>query len=394
MEELKKQIAELYAALVEIKAHLAASPNDGVKKAELEKVVADLSAKMVEQQKIQDELNRKIAIPTVNFGDGAEKVSFHEFMKMFQRGDARVKTVVSVNETTAADGGYVVPTEFMPKIIETMMNASVAAPLCTEIPMGSWKANIQNQLVDVSVAWVAENGTVVIQVPTLGQITLQLGKISAVIPFSDEQMMDQEVDLSAFYQKRIGMKSGSEIDSKIFEGNTGSWHIAMGIKNHASVGTATLTKPIAADDIIDLQNSQTIEYYHANSKWFMNRACLGILMKLRDNGGRSLFGGLVDGAPTMLLGKPMKFSDQITGSGTSDSKTWLCYGDMSAMWLLKHKKFPNMTVKESNSAVAPAVGTPTQNAFLNGQVWFRFDLRKGWVLSDPAAFKRRLDVWK
>jgi len=387
----KEQIAQLYKTLGEIQKVLAERPDDGVKKDELEKVVADLSAKIVENQKAVD---AKMTVPTVDFGAGADKVTFHQFMKMLQRGDPRLKAIVSVNETTAADGGIVVPTAFMPRILETMINASIAAPLCTNVPMGTWKVDVPNQLTDVSVAWVAENGTLVIQVPTLGKITLALGKISAVIPFSDEVLMDQQVDLSDFYQTRIGLKAGQEIDSKIFEGNTGSGHLAMGIKNHASIGSTTFTKPITADDIIDLLNSQTVETYQTNANWFMNRACLGILMKLRDNNGKSLFGGLVEGIPTTLLGKQMKFTDQITGAGTSASKTWLAYGDMSNVWLLNHSRFPNMTVEVSNSAVAPAVGAATQNAFLNGQKWFRYDLRKGYIIAIPAAFKRGLDVWK
>jgi HK97 family phage major capsid protein len=396
MEELKKQIAELYKALESIQAKLAATPNDGVKKDELEKVASETAAKLVELQKQYDDLKTKLAVPTINFGSKKDEVTFHTFMKMLQRGDQRLKTIVSVNETTAADGGIAVPTAFMPIILETMLNASVIAPLCTDVPMGTWKVDVPNQLVDVSVAWVAENGTVVIQVPTLGKITLQLGKLSAVIPFSDEQLMDQQVDLSSFYQKRIGLKFGQSIDSKVLEGNTGASpaDLAMGIKNHASIGSVTYDKPITPDNIIDLMNSQTIEAYHANANWAMNRACLGILLKLRDNAGRALFGGLVEGVPTTLLGKPMKFTDQMTGSGTSASKTWIAYGDFSNVWLLSHSKFPNMTVEMSNSAVAPAVGTPTQNAFLNGQKWFRYDLRKGYIIAVPAAFKRGLDVFK
>lgn len=390
----KEQIAQLAKSLEDIKANLAAHQNDGIKKAELEKVVADLSEKIVAQEKAAEALKQKLSLPTVDFGSGPEQVTFAKHMRMVAKRDPQLKTVVSVNETTAADGGIVVPTAFMPSILETMINSSVAAPLCSAIPMNTWKVTVPNQLVDVSASWVAENGTVVIQVPTLGSITLALGKLSAVIPFSDELLMDEQVDMSAFYQKRIGLKFAQSIDSKIFEGNTGSGDLAMGIKNHADIGSTTYTKAITADDVIDLMNGQTVESYHAGARWFMNRAGLSILLKLRDNTGKSLFSGLSDGVPASLLGKPLSFTDQITGSGTSASKTWIAYGDMSNVWLLSHSRFPSMTVKMSNSAVAPAVGTPTQNAFLNGQEWFRYDLRKGYIIAVPAAFKRGLDVWK
>jgi HK97 family phage major capsid protein len=392
--DLKQEVAQLNVQLGEMKAQLAKMPNDGIKKDELEKVVADLSAKMVELQKANDETKAKLALPTIDFGNGPEQVTFQKHMQMVARGDARLKAIVSVNETTAADGGIVVPTAFTPKVLETAINASVAAPLCTPVPMNTWKTEIPNQLVDVSVAWVAENGTVVIQVPTLGKLTLALGKISAVIPFSDEILMDQQVDLSDFYMGRVGLKMGQEIDKKIFEGDTGSGDLAMGIKNHASIGSTTLGAAIKRDDVIDLMNSQTIEAYHAKALWYMNRAALGILLKLSDNTGRSLFGGLSDGVPTTLLGKGMRFTDQISGAGTAASKTWIGYGDMSSVFLLGHSRFPGMTVEMSNSAVAPAVGAPAQNAFLNGQKWYRYDLRKGWTIAVPAAWKRLLDVFK
>jgi HK97 family phage major capsid protein len=160
------------------------------------------------------------------------------------------------------------------------------------------------------------------------------------------------------------------------------------------VNSTTFTKPITPDDVVDLWNSQSVEAYHTNAAWFLNRSALGILMKLRDDKGQPLFGSLVNGVPTTLLGKPMKFTDQIAGNGTTASKTSIYYGDMSYAWLLRHSKFSNMTVEMSNSAVAPAVGTPTQNAFLNGQKWFRYDLRKGFIIAVPAAFVRGLNVWK
>ncbi len=393
IQELQKQIAELFKTLAEIKTSLAAVPNDGVKKDELEKVVADLTAKMEALQKKEQAAAAASMVPTVDFGDGAKNVGFQQFMKMVMNGDPRVKTIVSVNETTGADGGIVVPTAFSNKIIEIALNASVIANKATPVPMSVWKTDVPKQLTDVSVAWVAENGGLTLQKPTLSKITLALGSISAVIAYTIEQLMDQVVDLSVFYEQRIGKKMGQTIDAKILEGDSDS-DLADGIKNADDVVSTTFTKPVTYDDIVDLWNSQTVEDYHTGAEWTMNRAALGILLKFKDDNGVPLFGSLVNGVPTMLLNKPYNLTDQVAGSGTLASKTSIYYGNFANVWLLNHSKFPGMTVESTNAGVSPATGTPQQNAFLHRQKWFRYDLRRGYIIPEGKAFVRGLNVWK
>ncbi|HAB53329.1 MAG TPA: phage major capsid protein [Ignavibacteriales bacterium] len=376
----QEEVGKLFKTVEDIKASLSAIPNDGIKKSELEKVINEFSTKFAALEE-----SKKVVAP--NFGNEAGQLGFMQFMKMIAYGQ---KTAIS----EATEGATVVPTAFSKQILETALNSSVVAGDCTPVPMATNKTDVPAQSTDVTVAWVAESGGITPQAPITTKITPTLGSISAIIVYTQEQLQDQQIDLTSFYQKRVGLKAGQTIDAMILEGDyTGSGDLANGIKKASGVNSTTFTKPITDENIIDLQNSQEIEAYHNNAKWYFNRKCLGILMKLKDDNGQPLFGSLVNGVPTMLLGKPFKLTDQVSGSGTSTSKTSIYYGDMSNAWLLSHSLYPNMTVEETNSMLSPNP-TPTQNTFLQRQKAFRYDLRKGYIIAIPAAFVRGLSVYK
>jgi len=386
---LQEEVAKVFEELQGIKASLAAMPNDGIKKAELEKVVADFTAKFA----VLEEQKRVAALLPIK--DEEVKIKpydMHKFLRMVKNGDHAGMAREFKTITEATEGAAVVPTMFLPKIIETMLNSSIVAGKCTPLSMATNKTDIPNISTDVSVAFVAEAGGVTLQTPVLGKITPQLGKIVAALLVTQEQLQDEQIDMTPFWQNRIGLKAGQALDAAILE-NTAGGDLPGGIKTITGTNSTTFTKPVTDEDIIDLQNSQTVEAYHQNAAWYFNRACLGILMKLKNDDGNTLFGSLVNGVPTSLLGKSFFLTDQIAGAGTTASKTSIYYADMANAWLLSHSKYPNMTVEMSNSVVAPNP-TPTINAFLQSLLGFRFNLRKGFIIAVPAAFTRGLNVYK
>jgi len=385
---LQEEVARTFEELGKIKAMLAAMPNDGIKKAELEQVVADFTAKFAALEE-----QRKVALLPVQKEE--EKIGpfeMHKFLRMVKDGDRAGIAREYKTITEATEGAAVVPTMFLPKIIETMLNSSIVAGKCMPMSMATNKTDVPNISTDVSVAFVTEAGGVTLQTPVLGKITPQLGKIVAAMLVTQEQLQDEQIDMTPFWQKRIGLKAGQALDAAILE-HTAAGDLPNGIKTVAGVNSTTYTAPIDDEDLIDLQNKQTVEAYHTNAEWFFNRACLSILMKLKDDNGQPLFGSLVNGIPTSLLGKKFNLTDQIAGAGTTASKTSIYYGDMQNAWLLSHSKYPNMTVEMSNSVVAPNP-TPTINAFLQSLLGFRFNLRKGFIIAVPAAFTRGLNVYK
>ena len=301
---MQKGILETNATLESLKKRLD-EKGDGLTKEQVDKVVNELVEKVAKEQEERhekqvadyqtqlDEQKKEIEgfkAPEGKeslFGSKEGQISMQAFMRGVVSGDQELKKKTNMTEGTAAQGGYTVPEEFAGRIVEIAANASVVDQLTLTVPMKTNKFDIPKQLTAVSVAWTDEESTKSKTKPTFTEEQLVLKKLCAIVVASDELLDDTQVDLTGFIQRRIGLRMGLEIDRVILEGSTIGGDIINGIINATAptavaMGAATLSY----NDLVDLMNAQTVELFHDGAAFWMNRAALSLVMKLKDTTNR------------------------------------------------------------------------------------------------------------
>lgn len=345
-----------------------------------------------EHQKMLDEamLKLKQAMePKVIFGGEAKagevKASFQRILRGIKDKDPLiVKTVMS--EGTPAQGGYTVPQEYSDMILGALNNEAEILQFFSSITQGAPTINYPSWLNDLGIYWVAEDATKTLTKPTLGTKALTLKKMACVVPFTDELLDDNIVDLSGECTKLVGENMGLEVERVALEGNTGEGDPFAGVLT----ATGTVLQPqvggsIAYSDLVAAMfNTSVLRRFKKNAIWMLNETALGKIFSMVDGNGLPIMslGNPNAQIPSTILGKQYKVSDQIAAAAT----TTIYFGDPKYIVIGNPKKNAGVQVAVSQSAVAPITGALTQNAFLQDETWYRFVHRKAILVAVPSAF--------
>lgn len=376
LEELQKIEAE-YKAMMEKSNKVAM---DALEKEKQDRIITAILEKMNGTK------------PKMVFGtpkekaDGVDAISFARFLKMLRNSPEVLKTVMS--EGTPADGGYAVPVEYIATILGALTNEAVVPAKATIITQNSNVAKIPKWLSNASTYWVAEDGTKTLTKPTLAQVTLTLKKLACIIPYTDELLDDNNVDLGTKVEELVGKNFGLEIERVALVGNTGGGDAfdgvlyATGVKDVPQAGAN-----LNYEDLVNACfNPDVLRQYRTGAEWFLNTDALRLVMKLKDDESRPIWnmGNMQAGLPATILGKIYNETDQIATATT----TSILYGNPKTIYLGNPKANAGINVAVSNSAVAPYSGSVTQNAFMQDETWYRFVKRQSITIAIPEAWTK------
>jgi HK97 family phage major capsid protein len=190
---------------------------------------------------------RKHAIPAI-FGDGGDGDKSHNFadwLLAVRRNDAKYlnekygsfqiegseqKSAMTTSSGTA--GGYTVPTEFLPKLLEVAVEASVARSRATVVPMTS--RSIQVPYLDVTVTgsagqtnmlgglvgqWTEEASLLNETEPSFRQLELVAHELSGYSLMSNTLLQDNAVGLEAILTQLFGKAIAWFEDYAFLQGN-------------------------------------------------------------------------------------------------------------------------------------------------------------------------------
>jgi HK97 family phage major capsid protein len=233
---------------------------------------------------------------------------------------------------TNTAGGYTVPTDFYPNLIEHMILVSgllSAGPTVLQTASGE-PIQVPKTTAHSTAALIAEGAAIGESDPTFGQITLNSYKYGLLLQVSTELVDDSGVDLLGYLAREAGRATGNAFGADGILGNgtakpTGVTTVStLGVTGSTGVG-GTLT----FDNVIDLFYS-VISPYRASPEaaWLLNDTTAGVIRKLKDSQNRYLWEpSLVAGAPDLILGKPV-YTDPNIATVALSAKS-LLFGDWS-----------------------------------------------------------------
>lgn len=281
----------------------------------MEQDITDLSkeiARLERQQQIDNELSQPVATPifskpstTAQIKTGRASEEYRQAMLTALR--TNFKQVSNVmQESVAADGGYLVPEELDSRLIMKLSEENVLRKLGHVITTsGDHKINIA--ATEPAAAWVDEGGTLTWGDGTFAQVLLDAHKLHVAVKVTEELLYDSAFDLETYIAEEFG-KALANAEENAFLNGTGTGQ-PLGIFAETGGGTVAVNLPagsnITADNIITLVYALK-RPYRKNAVFIMNDATVAAIRKLKDLNGVYMWQpALTAGEPDKLFGYPV-----------------------------------------------------------------------------------------
>lgn len=249
----------------------------------------------------------------------------NKFLKAVFMGEGT--TAKALSEGTAADGGYLVPTEFRAEVITKLKKTAVIRPRATVIPMGSDSMDIPVEANGVTLTWTAENTDATESNPTFGNVSLAVNTLNGLSKTSRQLLSDSKIDLMDFVSTLYAQAFAAEEDEVFMAGDgTGK---PKGIRTYALGSNAQAGANLVGDDIVKLFYKLASQY-RQGAVWLMPNSIVLLARLLKDDQGRYLWTDGFNDAPPTLMGKPVLEQNDIPtnlGAGTNESEIF--FGDLS-----------------------------------------------------------------
>jgi HK97 family phage major capsid protein len=283
----------------------------------------------------------------------------------------------AMSTTTPAEGGYTVPAEVAKMVIDRLKAfggmRDVATVLTTETghAMNFPTSDGTSEIGEI----VAENGSAGsgdITFNTLGLPVFKYSSKQIALPL--ELIQDSAIDVVAFVVNRLATRI-ARIQNMHQTVGTGTGQ-PLGLIPASTVGKVGATGQVSTvtyGDLVDVKHSVN-RAYRGNARWMMNDLSVASLSKLVDTVGRPIWiPAVVEGAPDLLLGKPIAINDDVPVMAANAKS--IAFGDLSQYTIRDVSNSTTMR-RFDDSAFA-----------LKGQVGFCGWTRSGGNLLDTAAVR-------
>jgi len=239
---------------------------------------------------------------------------------------------------SATAGGHTVPTSFVRKLYEHLVDASSVRQTNAEVLRTDSGENLTVPMTTshgAAAAIIAEGGTFTEADPAGTTRTLGAFKYGKLIDVSNELLEDTAVDLTGYLARAAGLAVGLGNNAHLVTG-TGTGQ-PEGIANAPTAGvtlaTGQTTTINSADSLIDLFHSVN-PLYRRNAFWIMNDATAAILRKLKDTTNQYIWQASIQaGLPDTILGKPV-VTDPNMATAAANAFT-IAFGDFSLYYVIR-----------------------------------------------------------
>lgn len=199
------------------------------------------------------------------------------------------------NETTGADGGYLVPPDYAAGVIDLIQEQSILLPQARRVTIAGNRL-IEAYLVEskrddghrhggVLAYWKGEAQQYKSNKPTFGERTTQLDKLTAICPVTEELLMDEPA-IESTLDTKVAQEFAWKADAAIFNGSgSGSMPLGMVVPTtNAALVTVDKESGQAAgtvnvQNILKMWNRMPAQC-RANAKWYINQDLELQLMQL------------------------------------------------------------------------------------------------------------------
>lgn len=251
---------------------------------------------------------------------------------------------MSTDSSGTPYAGYTVDSELSAEIRHLITEYGVARREMTTIQLskGDYKAN--TLVTNPTLYWVDEGAAIKSTQVVLGQETLELKKLGAIVALTRELIEDGEVDLFTFVAGRLAEGFAQAEDSAFFTG-AGSDDTSnggfTGILNNTNANLYTMAtssiENLDAEDLIGMVDA-TPSSVLGNSKFYLHRTLMSIIRTLRSTDGIYLYQAPSLSGPETVWGYPVIYSEVFPAKSDDDEDTaFILFGDLKKACLFGYK---------------------------------------------------------
>lgn len=294
-------------------------------------------------------------------------------------GHERLQVRNAMSTTTAAEGGYTVPSEVASRLIEALKDYSGVRRVAEVVVTAKgnalpWPTSDGTSEVG---ELVAENASATPSDPSFATAPMTAYRYSSkIIAAPVELLMDSSIDMEGFIADRCAQRIG-RISNQHFTTGTGTGQ-PYGLAAAAAVGktgTAGQTTTIIHDDVVDLIHSVNGEYRQDSrgAQFMGSDLALKMLRKLKDNQSRPLYLPSDGESAESILGYQFVVNNSVAAPAASAKS--LLFGNFWRGYKVR-------------DVLDIALFRIADSVYLGkGQVGFVAYMRSGGNLADAAAVK-------
>ena len=270
--------------------------------------------------------------------DGKFKSRGEFFQKVWEAGngrglDPRLVETRNLGENFGDAGGFLVPEEFRPDLMQIPIEASVIRPRAFTIPMAASTLRIpairdtshaSNLFGGVSASWGSEGEDLssATNQPAFGQVRLDAHKLTGYTVVSNELVQDSAIAVDTMLSRLFG-QAISYFEDVAFINGTGAGQ-PQGILNSDCLISVAKETGQAATTILkenlDKMYSRMLPSSLANSVWLAHPDTFPQLASLSQavgtGGGPVWVSNMAGGPPNSIYGRPIVFTEKAQTLGT------------------------------------------------------------------------------
>ena len=267
------------------------------------------------------------------FGGGSvDKAIF--FAKKVWDDDLGDQVAKALEAGTFTAGGFMVPPDFLPDIIELLRSRTVVRRAGPRIlPMDSGTLTLRRQTQASTATYIGESEDIDKTQPAGGQIVMTAKKLAAIVPISNDLLTFTSSPAADEFVRDDLVQVLAIREDQAFIRDDGLENKPKGLRFWVEAGNVSVTNGETAtnieEDFKDMINAlETNDVPLIRPVWFMNPRSKNHLVNLRDANGNLIFPEIRGASPTMY-GYPVFVSTNIPVNLGAGTETEIYFVDMN-----------------------------------------------------------------
>jgi HK97 family phage major capsid protein len=296
------------------------------------------------------------------------------------------KKAMSAGNDTA--GGYIVPSEYIPELIELLYSNTVLMKLGATVLSGltSSPIEIPKQTGGATAYWIEENEAITPSELTVGQIRMTPRAVAAMVKLSNRLIRMSNPSAEAMVRRDIALTLAQAIDIAGFRGS-GVASQPLGIVNTDDINTVEIGPnggPATFDTLIDMAYELEVDNaLRGNLSYVFSPGVKRTLIQSKvaqysgDTGGQYVVQPITDSALNGYVGYPYRTTTVLPTNlvkGTSTDCTEIIFANWQEMIIAQWAGLQIMA------------STETSDAFERNQTWIRIIQEVDFAVRHPQSF--------
>lgn len=316
-------------------------------------------------------------------------------LALVSKDESKMKEM-STDATGTPYAGYTVDSELSAEIRHLITQYGVARREMSTIQLTKNEYKANSLVTEPTLFWVDEGAVIGSTQVVLGQESLKLKKLGAIVALTSELIDDAEVDLFAFVAGRLAEGFAKAEDLAFFTGagdNDTTNGKFTGLLNNEDINEyvmdASSIKSITVEDLNSVVD-ETPSGALSGAKWYLHRSMKSILRTLKDGEERYIYQPLSPSGFENILGYPVVEVEVFPTRTDDDEETpFMLFGDLKKACILGYKGGIEADMFEAGS-IKNVAGNADINLITTDRKAIRWIERVGYITILPGAVTRLL----